>query len=177
MTQTQMCKQLAIAEISCNIPARDGNTCMLRRPAPIPQFNQKKIAGDWISEAVHPSEIAEKVTAIRLSISGQTVKNCCAKVDRPHENTPAQRLLASLLIDVLSFPQKPDRYLLAARIQDALLLSGYHALQLYYLVNNSHKRREHLACACPDRKAVEAVCIAACGTFAVGPFTSVLRKA
>ncbi len=155
----ELAKWLGRTNILCPIKDRDDREIEVKRPAPIPRKLVDRVAAALSAQGVQPSEVAQTVTAARLGIGRQTVKNASSKRYRGgRRHTVQQCLAASLFLDLSSFTDGEDVRLLQAKILDALLSSRYSSMAVCYLVQKSHSIRPEVSVRRPSTRSVKAIC-------------------
>lgn len=124
------------ANEAMGVPYDVGHGRPVFRPLPWPKVSIEALLGIGT-----PTEIAREITAARLSVGESTVRNSRRDRYRVAKPTTAQKLLASVFLDLCRERECSTIRAILAEILDSLLVSGYPRLCLYYLVQEASDTR------------------------------------
>ncbi len=123
------------------------------RPFPCP----RSYVEEFEEAQESPSDIAAELVGRRLGLSGEKVRKSRYR-ERNLKGTSIQCVLASLFLDLASYPPDEERRATQALVLDTLFCTGYQTIKLYYLVQIAHCLDKPIAFAAPDNNEVRSLC-------------------
>ena len=190
--------RLTHALATCTVEGKDGKPVRVKRPLPIPRtelteprvYQLRKPRGGKkkkvpLCDLFGASRRGTKVLT-KLVVRARFWPLSMSQIDRARRKgkrkpmactTNAQKLLASVFLDVASFELTPERRRMMERILNALRLSGYDPFGLFYLVHTAQRLNEPIALGHCTSLEVGRLCRAVCGPkndFNRGPFTGLI---
>lgn len=152
---------------SVEIPTTVDGCSSLTRSFPGPVQSLDSIARLLVGLRDPPASIAHEIVSRRLSVirveTARKAPRVASKLDREQPRSRSQRVLASVLLDLCSYPPNAERLTLVARALDALCSSGYPPRMLYYLVQLAHKIPKEISIRLPPEQDIESLCAAVAG--------------
>lgn len=161
-------------EASVPVESEADAAASFSRPMPVPAAKLHEVVGALV-EGISVNTLSKLLAARRLGCAERTIRYSLGRKRRT-PSTPTQKVLASMFLDFASQEFQSKLVPRMAPILDALVLSDYPGICLFYLVHQIHRLTVPVALGLTDAAVVEMLCARATPAFENGPFRSVTRS-